>query len=101
MPDRIIFPHPVNGFVYPGYELYPINKSLLELQIDLFFDLERNEGLKRDLKVWLWEVPNATIFTPEYETDLDYNTTPRIAAAVASFKDAWVHDEEKLHRQMS
>jgi hypothetical protein len=36
MPDRIVFPRASKGFVHPDYELYPKDKSMLELQLDPF-----------------------------------------------------------------
>jgi hypothetical protein len=96
MPDRVVFPHPANGFVQQGYELYPKNKSLLEIQLDLFFDLESTEKTKKIMRA---ELP-ASFITPGYSDKLFGDTTPRFTAARAQLTEPWLEAEGQLHHEL-
>jgi hypothetical protein len=96
MPDRIIFPRPSNGFVHPDYELYPKNKSMLEIQLDLFFHLERSEKTKKQMFL---DLPGYK-FSPRSSDELIDNTTPRITAASAHFSGVWLEKEKELHEDL-
>jgi FRG domain len=96
MPDRVVFPHPADGFVQPGYELYPQSKSPLELQLDLFFDLEASEQAKSDLRA---NFP-ADFIQPGFSAALVGDTTPRLAAARAHLSGRWLEAEVALHEDL-
>ncbi|MGH8308715.1 MAG: hypothetical protein ACRETX_02845, partial [Steroidobacteraceae bacterium] len=55
LPDRVEFPHPAGGLCNSEYVLYPVEKSPLETQLDLFFDLEASEHAKMIYPQYLFE----------------------------------------------
>jgi len=93
MPDWIEFPHPTSGLRDSNYNLYPVQKSPLELQIDLFFDLEASELAKQELR----DTIPAHHITPAFSTVTVPNTTLRLASALHSISEEWISHEKSLH----
>ena len=77
-----------------GYELYPQRQSPLELQLDLFFDLERTEAAKEELR------KDFHFFELTAPEELIENTTPRISAARRHSHEIWLKQEVELHEEL-
>lgn len=95
-PDMIEFPHPKGGFISQECVLYPEEKSELELQIDLLFDLEGAEEAKKTIL----EIIPATVHHPLPVSVVTPNTTPRINVVASLDNESWIRDEVALHDRL-
>lgn len=96
LPDRVEFPHPAGGLSNSEYVLYPVEKSPLETQLDLFFNLEATENAKKRFRE---EIP-VHFITPAFSTATVANTTMRLASALKNVSEEWVSREKALHQML-
>lgn len=97
MPDRVEFSHPEGGFLDSNFTLYPKEKSELEIQIDLYFNLVEIEKRKKEAKEFLPNVIHMDDFITLHSTG-NSNVTNRISTAIKNCSDDWIKDELALHK---
>ena len=98
-PDRIEFPHPQGGFRKSGYVLYPEEKSVLENQLDLFFQMVAAEKTNNEIKLWMGNSIEAKSCSSR-DAGVNSTATPRLASAVGMLAPELTEFEVRLHESL-